>query len=152
CQHFVDGLCNADEIPMIPVEGHDGHYSRCVRFNEIDWGALPSNARKNQEPVKPGAPVLKVDDLRKYYRVAANEIFGGGEPRVVKANESISFEARESETVAIVGESGCGKSTLAKVLMGLETASAGNVLLSNSEIQSTPIEMRDIQTVSSIQM
>jgi peptide/nickel transport system ATP-binding protein len=35
--------------------------------------------------------------------------------------------ARESETVAIVGESGCGKSTLAKVLLGLETASSGGV-------------------------
>jgi peptide/nickel transport system ATP-binding protein len=152
CLHFVDGLCNADEIPMIPVDGHDGHYSRCVRFNEIDWGQLPPNARKNQEPVKPGAPMLKIDDLRKYYKVAANEIFGGGEGRVVKANETISFEARESETVAIVGESGCGKSTLAKVLMGLETASGGSITLDNKEIQSTSIEMRDVKTVSSIQM
>ena len=39
CHHFVEGLCNAAEIPMIPVEGHDGHFSRCVRFNEIDWSA-----------------------------------------------------------------------------------------------------------------
>src|SRR5262245_35360283 len=152
CHHFVEGLCNAAEIPMIAVEGHQSHYSRCVRFNEIDWGQLPPNARANREPIRPGAPMLKVDDLRKYYKVAANEIFGGGESRVVKANEAISFEARESETVAIVGESGCGKSTLAKVLLGLETASAGNVTLGNNEIQATPIELRDIQTVSSIQM
>ena len=40
---------------------------------------------------------------------------------MVKANEELSFEARESETLAIVGESGCGKSTFAKVLMGLES-------------------------------
>jgi len=152
CHHFVEGLCNAAEIPMIPVEGHQNHYSRCVRFNEIDWGQLPPNARESREPIRPGAPMLKVDDLRKYYKVAANEIFGGGESRVVKANEAISFEARESETIAIVGESGCGKSTLAKVLMGLETASAGNVTLGNSEIQATPVELRDVQTVSSIQM
>jgi peptide/nickel transport system ATP-binding protein len=152
CQHFVAGRCDAAEIPMIPVEGHDGHFSRCVRFNEIDWSALPEGARKDNPPVKPGAPVLKIDDLKKYYRVAANEVFGGGEGRVVKANEAISFEARESETVAIVGESGCGKSTLAKVLLGLETASSGTVKLGNSEIQGTGIEMRDVQTVSSIQM
>ncbi|MBX3569751.1 MAG: ABC transporter ATP-binding protein, partial [Rhizobiaceae bacterium] len=57
-----------------------------------------------------------------------------------------------SETVAIVGESGCGKSTLAKVLLGLETASSGTVSLGNSDIQSTGIEMRDVKTVSSIQM
>ena len=79
-------------------------------------------------------------------------MFGGGEGRVVKANEAISFEARESETVAIVGESGCGKSTLAKVLLGLETASSGKVTLGNKEIQKTGIEMRDVETVSSIQM
>src|SRR5262245_50158558 len=152
CHHFVKGRCDAQDIPMIPVEGHENHYSRCIRFNEIDWSATPEGARKQQEPVKPGAPVLKIDDLKKYYRVAANEVFGGGEGRVVKANETISFEARESETVAIVGESGCGKSTLAKVLLGLETASSGKVTLGNKQIQSTGIELRDVQTVSSIQM
>ena len=151
CQHFVEGLCDAREIPMYPVKEHPEHLSRCVRFDDVDWTALPAGVRRN-EPVKPGPTVLRIDDLRKYYRVAANEIFGGAETRMVKANESISFEARESETVAIVGESGCGKSTLAKVLLGLETASAGKVLLGNSEIQDTPIEKRDVDTISSIQM
>ncbi len=152
CPHFRKGLCDADEIPMIEVKGHDRHYSRCVRFNEIDWNALPEGAKANKEPVKPGAPVLKIENLKKYYQVAANAIFGGGATRVVKANESISFEARESETVAIVGESGCGKSTLAKVLLGLETASSGQVTLGNEPIQSTHVENRDTGTVSSIQM
>jgi len=152
CHHFVKGLCDAAEIPMIPVAGHDNHYSRCVRFNEIDWSAIPEGAKKQNEPVKLGAPVLRIDDLRKYYRVAANEVFGGGQGRVVKANETISFEARESETVAIVGESGCGKSTLAKVLLGLETASSGSIMLGNKEIQSTGVELRDVHTVASIQM
>jgi peptide/nickel transport system ATP-binding protein len=148
----VEGVCNAAEIPMIPVEGHKNHFSRCVRFNEIDWSALPEGAAKAAEPVKPGAPVLTVDELKKYYRVAANEVFGGGEDRVVKANETISFVAHESETVAIVGESGCGKSTLAKVLLGLETASAGSVKLAGIPIGSTPVEGRDVKTVSAIQM
>lgn len=152
CHHFVEGVCNAAEIPMIEVEGHEGHFSRCVRFNEIDWAALPPGAKKSAEPVKPGAPVLKIDDLKKYYHVGAGGVFGGGEGRTVKANETISFEARESETVAIVGESGCGKSTLAKVLLGLETASSGTVTLGNSEIQSTGIEKRNVNTVSAIQM
>ncbi|RUM99832.1 dipeptide ABC transporter ATP-binding protein [Pseudaminobacter arsenicus] len=152
CHHFVDGVCNAAEIPMIAVEGHENHHSRCVRFDEIDWAALPEGSKTGKEQVVPGKPVLKIDDLRKYYRVSANEVFGGGEGRVVKANESISFEARESETVAIVGESGCGKSTLAKVLLGLETASAGKISLANHEIESTPVEDRDVETVSSIQM
>lgn len=153
CHHFVEGVCNAAEIPMIKVEGHNEHYSRCVRFNELDWDAMPPGADKKHEPVEPGKTVLKIDNLKKYYKVGGNEVFGArGEARVVKANELISFEARESETVAIVGESGCGKSTLAKVLMGLETASSGDIALGNEGIQSTPIEMRDVQTVSGIQM
>ncbi|MBN9077021.1 MAG: peptide ABC transporter ATP-binding protein [Rhizobiales bacterium 65-79] len=152
CHHFVEGVCNAAEIPMIPVKGHENHFSRCVRFNEIDWSALPDDAKKKSEPVKAGDTVLKIDDVRKYYRVAANEVFGAGEPRVVKANETISFEARESETVAIVGESGCGKSTLAKMLLGLETASGGTITLGDKPIQSTPVELRDVKTVASIQM
>jgi peptide/nickel transport system ATP-binding protein len=152
CHHFVKGVCDAADIPMIPVAGHDNHFSRCVRFNEIDWAKMPEGAKTQTEPVKPGAPVLQIADLRKYYKVAANEIFGGGESRVVKANETITFEAHESETVAIVGESGCGKSTLAKMLLGLETASSGSIKLGNKEIQSTGIEMRDVQTVASIQM
>ncbi|MDH6232415.1 peptide/nickel transport system ATP-binding protein [Mesorhizobium soli] len=152
CHHFVEGVCNAAEIPMVAVDGREGHFSRCVRINEIDWAAVPEGAKTDKEPVKPGAPVLKIDELKKYYNVSANEVFGGGEGRVVKANEAISFEARESETVAIVGESGCGKSTLAKVLLGLETASSGKITLTNRDIQSTPVEERDVDTVSSIQM
>ena len=152
CHHFVEGVCNAAEIPMIPVEGHDGHFSRCVRFNEIDWAEMPPGAKKASAPVKPGKPVLKVDHLKKYYHIGAGGVFGGGPGRTVKANETISFEARESETVAIVGESGCGKSTLAKVLLGLETASSGEVTLGNAPIQDTYIEKRDVDTVSAIQM
>ena len=152
CQHFVEGVCNAKEIPMIAVKGHKNHLSRCVRFDEVDWAALPEGAGAGSEPVTPGKPVLKIDDLKKYYHVAANAIFGGGESRTVKANESISFEARESETVAIVGESGCGKSTLAKVLLGLETATSGSVTLDNDNIEDRPVEDRDAGTVGSIQM
>jgi peptide/nickel transport system ATP-binding protein len=152
CQHFREGVCDAAEIPMVKVKGHDNHFSRCVRFDEIDWEALPEGARTEAPPVKAGAPVLKIDNLKKYYHVAASAIFGGGETRTVKANESISFEARESETVAIVGESGCGKSTLAKVLLGLETATSGTVTLGNQDIQSKPVEDRDAGTVGSIQM
>jgi len=152
CHHFVEGLCNAAEIPMIKVEGHENHFSRCVRFNEVDWNAMPETAKEAKEPVKPGAPMLQIDDLKKYYKVSANEIFGGAESRTVKANETISFVARESETVAIVGESGCGKSTLAKILLGLETATDGKVTLGNRAIGNTSIEKRDVETISSIQM
>ena len=151
CAHFVKGRCDTLDVPMAEVAGDQRHASRCLRIDEIDWNAPPAD-RKMREAVAPGEAVLTIDRLQKHYKVAANEIFGKGERRTVKANEDISLEARASETVAIVGESGCGKSTLAKVLLGLEKASGGKVTLAGHEIQSTGVESRDTKTVASIQM
>jgi peptide/nickel transport system ATP-binding protein len=151
CSYFQEGRCDQGYIFMEKVEGDPGHESRCLRFTEIDWDA-PIIASETHDKTEPGEVVLKMDRLKKYYEVAANALFGSGETRVVKANESLSFEARESETLAIVGESGCGKSTFAKVLMGLETATDGKIALLGQEIQDTPIEKRATETVSSVQM
>ena len=151
CNYFVEGRCDAAEIRMTPVKGHDRHESRCIRIEEIDWNAPPEAAEK-AEHAKIGEPVLEMDHLRKYYQVAATKLFGGGDHKVVKANETLTFTAREGETLAIVGESGCGKSTFAKVLMGLETATDGKILLRGKEIQDIPIQSRGTETVSSVQM
>ncbi|MEO1550063.1 MAG: ABC transporter ATP-binding protein [Pseudomonadota bacterium] len=149
CSYFEEGRCNADAIPMF--EAGERHETRCLRFQEIDWNAPPAGAI-SQQKTEPGDVVLKVDDLKKYYEVAASALFSGGDKKVVKANETVSLEAREAETLAIVGESGCGKSTLAKVLLGLETATSGEVVLENKGIGSTPIEKRDTRTVADVQM
>jgi len=152
CDYFVDGQCNAHDIAMAKVTGDERHNTRCLRVAEIDWNA-PIAAPVEQQSAKTGKVVLKLDHLKKYYEVAANALFGsGGETKVVKANETLSFEAREGETLAIVGESGCGKSTFAKVLMGLETATAGSIQMYGEEIGTVPIQSRDTKTVSAIQM
>jgi len=151
CDYYEEGRCDQDQIFMVPIKGDEAHVSRCLRVDEIDWDA-PVEIGEQKEKAKPGKVVLKMDHLKKYYEVAANALFGGGETRVVKANETLSFEARESETLAIVGESGCGKSTFAKVLMGLETATDGKIFLGDEEIQDIPIEDRETATISSVQM
>ncbi len=151
CDYFEEGRCNVGDIKMKKVKGNDRHASRCLRFEEIDWNA-PIEVGEQNKKTEPGDVILRIEDLKKYYEVSANALFGGANKKVVKANETLTFEARESETLAIVGESGCGKSTFAKVLMGLETATEGRILLDNKEIQDIPIEERDTKTVSSVQM
>ncbi|MEE4278404.1 MAG: ABC transporter ATP-binding protein [Halieaceae bacterium] len=47
----------------------------------------------------------------------------------VTALEDISFKVYRREFVTVIGPSGCGKSTLIRTLAGLETATAGQVLL-----------------------
>ncbi|WP_296419274.1 ABC transporter ATP-binding protein [Pseudooctadecabacter sp.] len=151
CDYFEAGRCDVGNIAMRPIPGNDRHESRCLRFEEIDWNAPIDVGPQTAKP-EPGRVVLKMDNLKKYYEVAASALFGGKNKKVVKANETLSFEAREAETLAIVGESGCGKSTFAKVLMGLETATDGQILLDNQNIESTPIEARDTKTVADVQM
>ncbi|MEF3047562.1 ABC transporter ATP-binding protein [Pseudotabrizicola sp. L79] len=150
CDYFSDGQCNARDIPMDDVPGRERHETRCLRWQEIDWAA-PPKARKTTEKAPIGPVVLKMDDLKKYYEVSSGA-FGGGLTKVVKANETLSFEAHEGETLAIVGESGCGKSTFAKVLMGLETATSGQIMLFDENVQDTPIQRRGVDTVSQLQM
>ncbi len=150
CDYFVAGRCDAHPIDMVGVAGDARHGSRCLRVDEIDWQA-PAQHKGRVEAAAIGAPVLKVDDLKKYYGVTGS-ILGPTQGRPVKANETLSFEAREAEIVAIVGESGCGKSTLAKILIGLETATDGTATLNGRSIGNVPIQERDAKTVSSIQM
>lgn len=150
CDYFVAGVCDAAAIAMQEVPYGERHATRCARVSEIDWDAKPNNVTAEAKSA-PGKVVLSVADLRKYYEVSANALFGGAK-KVVKANETLTFEARESETVAIVGESGCGKSTLAKVLVGLETASGGAVMLHQDDVANAVIADRSTDMIADLQV
>ena len=147
CPHFQGGYCDAFEVPMRAV--NPAHASRCLRWEEIDWDAPPPAGGGDAAPA-PGARIVRAEGLGKRYETRRGPF--GGRGRVVRANEDVSFEAREAETLAIVGESGCGKSTLARMLLGLETASAGTLTLGDRDLGAVPVERRDRATVAAIQM
>ncbi len=153
CDHF-SVECDAGPVPMEHVDGPEGHHVRCVRWGEIDWGAATSQPA-DTAPHEVGDVVLRVDHMTKRYELTDGSVaalLGGGAARSIKANEDISFDAREAETVAIVGESGCGKSTLAKVLLGLETATEGSVWLGELDIANTPVRARRPQQIGDLQI
>ena len=69
--------------------------------------------------------ILKVEHLSKTY--------GTGEARV-EALRDASFSLQKGEFTAVVGESGFGKSTLLNCVGGLDTPTAGKVLLDGQDL------------------
>lgn len=154
CAWFKADICGHGRVALETVDSGTGHAARCRRIEEIDWEA----AKPTRLPVQPaplGPIVLEVDRLKKHYELADTSMMAlikGRAVRTVKANEQLDFVAREAQTVAIVGESGCGKSTFAKVMMGLETATSGEIKLNGEDISKVPVQKRRRQTVSYMQM
>ncbi len=71
--------------------------------------------------------LLSITNLKKYFPVAKTSIFQR-KTLYVRANEDITIDIYEGETLGIVGESGCGKSTLGRVLLQLYPQTAGCTL------------------------
>jgi ABC-type Fe3+/spermidine/putrescine transport system ATPase subunit len=55
----------------------------------------------------------------------------------------VSFSVAEGEIVCLLGPSGCGKTTLLRIIAGLETPDAGQVLLDGQDIGPMPPHRRD---------
>jgi multiple sugar transport system ATP-binding protein len=67
-----------------------------------------------------------------------------GATEVIKG---IDLEIGEGEFVVLVGPSGCGKSTLLNLIAGLETLSAGDILIGDRRVNDVPPRDRDIAMV-----
>ena len=155
CDHFQEGLCDVDHFKMEHVENSaPDHRVRCLRYKEIDH-RLQAAAEDTKEAIDLGERVLNVDSMKKYYEVrdtSLRALISGKRIRYVKANEELNFTAHEGETVAIVGESGCGKSTFAKVLMGLEKGTEGEVRHLGKDISDIAVRDRSPEEIASLQM
>lgn len=71
--------------------------------------------------------LLSIKNLFKYFPIAKTKLFQR-EQFYVRANEDISLDIYEGETLGLVGESGCGKSTLGRVLLQLYDQTGGSTM------------------------
>ena len=81
--------------------------------------------------------LLSINNLKKYFPVAKSSMFQK-EQLYVRANEDISLDIYEGETLGIVGESGCGKSTLGRVLLQLYPQTAGTTMYYGVTLEDMP--------------
>jgi peptide/nickel transport system ATP-binding protein len=77
------------------------------------------------------APIIETQDVVKIYTVSAGSFRG---KRPLKAVNGVSLKADRGGVLGLVGESGCGKSTMARILLGLEAATSGQVLLDGESV------------------
>jgi peptide/nickel transport system ATP-binding protein len=71
-------------------------------------------------------PIVELRDVHVAYKTrTGGSVFKHG---TVNAVNGVDLSVGLGQTVGIVGESGCGKSTLAKVIVGLQKPSSGEVL------------------------
>jgi peptide/nickel transport system ATP-binding protein len=69
---------------------------------------------------RPGSPLIQVTDVRKVFHQGT---------RTVTALDGVSLQVGEGESVGLVGESGSGKTTLARMLVGLEAVTSGQIAI-----------------------
>lgn len=80
-----------------------------------------------------GKKLLDISLLTKYYDLKKTKMFEKEIP-TLKANDGISIDVYEGETLGIVGESGCGKSTFGRVLLQLYPTTTGSIHYSGASI------------------
>ncbi len=64
-----------------------------------------------------------------------------------RALSDVNLKVSEGELCVLLGPSGCGKSTLLRIIAGLESASAGRILIDREDVTDVPPGKRDIAMV-----
>ena len=85
-------------------------------------------------------PLLEVSGLTKHFPVRAGML--GLSAGLVRAVDSVSFALEVGATLGLVGESGCGKTTTSKLILGLESPTAGEIRFAGENIRAQGAEER----------
>src|SRR6185369_1633488 len=64
-----------------------------------------------------------------------------------RALDEINLEVADGEFVALLGPSGCGKTTLLRIIAGLETQSAGRIVIGDRDVTDLPVRVRRLAMV-----
>ncbi|QKX17138.1 ABC transporter ATP-binding protein [Microbulbifer sp. YPW1] len=103
-----------------------------------------SGSDNNKQVTKTGNPT------KREARPVANIEFKGVSKRYADGPATVpglDLEIRDGEFMVVVGPSGCGKSTILRMIAGLESISAGDLLIGGHRVNDLPPKDRDIAMV-----
>jgi peptide/nickel transport system ATP-binding protein len=78
--------------------------------------------------------LLSIQNLHVWYELKR---FGFGHAGFVKAVDGVSFDLKQGDAMACVGESGCGKSSLMKTIIGLNRPTKGEIVFDGMKLTET---------------
>jgi peptide/nickel transport system ATP-binding protein len=159
CPLVID-LCGERE-PELIAHRVGGHPAACVRAREIEDRGLkssdvfppPANLPSAFAGVPRGQrkPMLEVENLTRHFPLTS-----GGLMRrrigTIKAVDGISFDIREGETLALVGESGCGKSTTLLEIMRLTPPRDGRIAILGREVRDLKTRAQQMEIRNELQI
>ena len=138
CRYAQD-RCREDE-PALGGNGLDHRY-RCFfpvgrASDDTEAAVLAAVERAPDRTAKPLAadakPLLAIEHLVKDFPVTSGLV--QRKVGTVSAVADVSFSIPPGQTFGMVGESGCGKTTVGRLIVGLERANSGAIVLDGQDL------------------
>jgi peptide/nickel transport system ATP-binding protein len=127
-----DAACEA-KLPALR-ECARGHWARCSVACLVSQDVAAPGALGELVPAEKNAPPL-VEFRDVGLKYTARRGILGRQVVEVDAVQEASFSVCAGEFVGIVGESGSGKSSIARLLVGLEQPTAGQIVVDRASVQ-----------------
>ena len=143
CDWAID-LCHSTK-PILEAAGVDRR-TRCHRWRDLEEDPKPA-PKEGDSPSSPysanaeaGAGlgvILRTTHLQKHFRAPRTwrEWLRRDKAKPIRAVDGVDLQLHAGQTLGLVGESGSGKTTLARVIIGLEERTGGDMALLGMDIR-----------------